>query len=241
MTTHIFDDATAAAHACAHRIDRLLRQLLASKARVSLAVSGGSTPAIMLEELSKADVPWENVHIFQVDERLVPPTDQESNYRLVREKLIEPAGIPPANVHRVFGELPPAEACERYADELRTFFGLGPRDLPIIDVVHRGMGSEGHTASLFPNDPAVTNMKDLVAAVRVPKPPAGRITMLPGVLVRASHTLMLVAGADKAEAVYQVLKGPEDVLRFPAQIAAREGLEAEWFLDRGAARRLDAG
>jgi len=103
------------------------------------------------------------------------------------------------------------------------------------------MGDEGHTASLFPGDPAVMNMKGIAAAVRVPKPPAERVTLLPGVLVRASHTLMLVAGADKAEAVRNVLKGPEDVLRFPAQIAAREGLEAEWFLDRAAARLLDGG
>lgn len=239
MMTHVFDDAGAAAKSCAHRIADLIKQIVASKSRATLAVSGGSTPALMFEQLATEDVPWTNLHVFQVDERLVPPTDEQSNYRLLREKLVEPAGIPSGNVHRICGELPNPDAAARYTDELRTFFALGPRDLPIFDIIHRGMGEDGHTASLFPGDPAVTNMKDLVAAVHSPKPPAARITLLPGVLVRAGHTLMLVAGKDKADALRNVLKGPVDLLRYPAQIAAREGPEAEWFLDRAAAQLLD--
>jgi len=241
MMLHVFDDALSAARSCAHRIADLVKQIVASKSRATLAVSGGTTPAMMFEQLAAEDLPWGSVHIFQVDERLVPPHDEQSNYRLIREKLVEPAGIPSGNVHRILGELPGEEAAARYADELRNFFGLGPGGFPIFDIVHRGMGGEGHTASLFPGDPAVTNMKNLVATVRVPKPPAERVTLLPGVLVRAGHTLMLVAGEDKAAAVQGVLKGPEDVLKYPAQIGARAGLEAEWYLDRSAARLLDAG
>ncbi|HZU28302.1 MAG TPA: 6-phosphogluconolactonase [Bryobacteraceae bacterium] len=239
MITHVFDDRTAAANSCAHRIADLMKQIVASKSRVTLALSGGSTPGLMFEELARQDLTWTSVHIFQVDERLVPPTDENSNYHLIREKLIEPAGIPSANVHRICGELPGADAAARYTEELRTFFALGPRDLPVFDMMHRGMGEEGHTASLFPGDPAVMDVKGIAAVVHVPKPPPDRVTLLPGVLVRAAHTLMLVAGSDKAEALHAVLKGPVDVLRYPAQLAARDGLEAEWFLDRAAARLLD--
>src|SRR5579884_137387 len=131
--------AVATAQACGRRIADIARQALASKARVSLALSGGTTPGIMFEELARADLDWSSIHLFQVDERVVPPTDDRSNYKLMREKLIEPAGIPPANVHRIHGELPAEEAATRYAEELRTFFAPGPRNLPIFEIIHRGM------------------------------------------------------------------------------------------------------
>ena len=238
MSFHVFPTAADAARACAVRVAALLRERLDGAPVATLAGSGGTTPAMMFEALAAEDVDWKRVHLFQVDERLVPPENPGSNYRLVREKLIIPAGIPPANVHRIRGELPGTEAAERYAEEVRNFFGTGPGEMPAFDVVHRGMGEEAHTASLFPGEPLIANTTRIAAAVNTPKPPHDRVTLLPGPLTAARHTLMLVAGEDKAEALRLVMSEPFDPFRYPAQIGARDCPTAEWYVDEAAAARV---
>ncbi len=238
MGFHVFPTAADAAQACAVRAAELLRERLDAAPWATLVVSGGTTPALMFEALAAEDVDWKRVYLFQVDERLVPPNDPGSNYRLAREKLIIPAGIPPANVHRIRGELPGSEAADRYGEEIREFFGLGAGEMPAFDVVHRGMGEEAHTASLFPGEPLIANTTRIAAAVHTPKPPPDRITLLPGPLNAARHTLMLLAGEDKAEALRLVMREPIDPFRYPAQIGTRDCPTAEWFVDQAAAARV---
>src|ERR1019366_8438950 len=142
---------------CARHIFGLLEAALATRGRASLAVSGGSTPKLMFQKMAATPFAWDRVHLFFVDERCVPPADSASNYKLANENLIAPAKIPAANVHRIEGEMAPADAAERYASEIRQFFGVSDGRMPQFDIVHRGMGPDAHTASLFPGDPLIDN------------------------------------------------------------------------------------
>jgi 6-phosphogluconolactonase len=179
------------------------------------------------------------VHIFFVDERCVPPTDIASNFKLADDFLLQPLHMPGRNVHRVMGELPPPAAAKRYAAEIREFFGLEPGEMPRFDIVHRGMGPDAHSASLFPGEPLIDDREGIAAAVYVEKFRQWRVTLLPGALLAAKHTVFVVAGDDKAEAVRAVFHEEYDPRKYPAQIATRQGRGVAWFLDEAAARLLD--
>lgn len=234
----IYGDARAASEACALKILELLAGVLRAQPRASLAVSGGTTPKLMFAEMAKAKFDWSNVHLFWVDERVVPPTDSQSNYKLTKENFIDPAHFPTANVHRVQGELPAKEAARLYDEDIRAFFALSPGAVPQFDVVHRGMGPDAHTASLFPGEPLIDDHKTLVAAVYVEKFQQWRVTLLPAVLEAARHTLMLAAGDDKAEPLKAVLREPYDPKKYPSQITTYNGEGVMWFLDKAAARLI---
>jgi 6-phosphogluconolactonase len=238
LHAYIVDSAQQAAADCAAKILDLLRASLAARPRASLAISGGTTPKLMFGELAKAHFDWTNVHLFWVDERGVPPNDPQSNYKLAKESFLDPSGIPASNVHRIQAELDPQTAARRYADDLRAFFQLGPGEMPAFDIIHRGMGPDAHTASLFPGEPLIEDHTNLTAAVYVEKFKQWRITLLPGVLEAAAKTIMLVAGEDKAEPLRSVLHGPYDPKQFPSQIATYGRDNVLWFLDRAAARRM---
>jgi 6-phosphogluconolactonase len=173
-----------------------------------------------------------------VDERAVLPTDNDSNYKLAHDYFITPADFPRRNVHRIHGEIDPDQAAKRYRDELEEFFELQHGGFPVFDAIHCGMGEEGHTASLFPGDAHIEDRTGLTAAVFAPKLPHWRVTLLPGVLLAAKHTLMLVAGADKNPILKQVFHGEYDPWKIPVQLMAREGGNVEWFLDEAAAAGL---
>ena len=226
-----------AASACAQFILSSLRSTLETRPRATFAISGGTTPRLLFADLAKADFDWSNVHIFWVDERCVPPDDDRSNFKLANETLLKPAHIHPENIHRVLGELPPKEAGERYVSEIKHFFQLADGQLPVFDIIHRGMGADAHTASLFPGEPLIKNNTDTAAHVWVEKMKMDRVTLLPGVLRAAKCTVLQVSGADKAEALRQVLTGPEDEMKYPCQIASRDD-KAIWFLDEAAAAKL---
>ncbi len=232
---HTAPDALAAAEACAHHTIALLEEALSGREFATFAISGGSTPRLLFEKLAQSKFKWSNVHLFWVDERAVAPTDPASNYKLAEDYLIKPAHIPPRQVHRILGEIAPKAAAERYTAEIRGFFGLDEGEMPHFDVVHRGMGADGHTASLFPGDPAIDDHQGIAAAVLAAKQNQWRVTLLPGPLLAAEHTVMLVAGADKADAVRAVFKGEYDPQKYPAQIVAHQGRGATWFLDEAAA------
>lgn len=233
-----YPDPKAAAEACAAYVIERLDEALATRGYATLALSGGATPRPMFQRLAKSRLAWNRIHVFWVDERAVPPTDPESNYKLAAETLLMPIGIPQRNIHRIHTELTPQAAAGAYAREIREFFGLGRGEMPEFDVLHRGMGAEGHTGSLFPGEPLIDDREELVAAVYVAKKEQWRITLLPGPLLAARDTVMLVAGADKAEAARAVFQGPYEPNRYPAQLTPRDGRGVLWFLDEAAARLL---
>ncbi|HBY60574.1 MAG TPA: 6-phosphogluconolactonase [Solibacterales bacterium] len=235
---HRFPDGTRAAAACARSIVSALEQSIAERGRAAIALSGGSTVKQLFPLLAAAPVAWDRVHLFWVDERAVPPTHEQSNYRLAGELLIGPAQVPLSNVHRIHSELPPSEAAALYTADLRQHFAPPESALPEFDLIHLGMGSDAHTASLFPGEPLIEDRAGLAAAAYVPKLEQWRITLLPGVLIAARRLAYLAVGADKAEALRSVLREPYEPLRYPAQIGVHHGRNVEWFLDEPAARLI---
>jgi 6-phosphogluconolactonase len=227
----------AVARDCSQFVLQTLAAALADASRATLAISGGSSPKLLFADMAQAAFDWSNVHIFWVDERCVPPTDSQSNFKLANDSLLEAAKIPAQNIHRVYGELEPEEGASRYVAEIKAFFALPDGKLPEFDVLHRGMGPDAHTASLFPGEPLIADRAGIAAHVWVEKMKMHRVTLLPGVLLAAKHTVLQVSGDDKAEAARQVITQPEDFFRYPCQIASRDG-KAVWFLDRAAAAKL---
>ncbi|MGA2155173.1 MAG: 6-phosphogluconolactonase [Bryobacteraceae bacterium] len=232
-------NAPAAAEACASHVVAVLEEALESQELATLAVSGGTSPKWMFERLAASNLPWNRTHLFFVDERVVPPSDPASNFKLANEHLILPARVPQSSVHRVAGELAPQAAAQHYVEQIRRFFGLNEGDLPRFDVVHRGMGPDAHTASLFPGDPLIEDRQGIAAATFAAQFRQWRVTLLPGVLVAAKHTVFLVTGDDKKEALRSVIHGEYDPMRYPAQIATRPGHDVVWFLDQAAAALIE--
>ena len=236
VQSFVYETADAASVACARKLLELLEGALATQPRATLAVSGGSTPKRMFAEMAQSGFHWNNVHLFWVDERCVPPTDSESNYKLAKDYFLDAAHFPAANVHRIQGELAPTDAANLYAADIRSFFDISAGNpAPRFDVIHRGLGPDAHTASLFPGEPLIDDHKNLAAAVYAEKFHQWRVTLLPAVLEAARHTLMLAAGSDKAEPLHSVLSEPYDPKKYPAQIATYGGEGALWFLDKAAA------
>lgn len=228
---HTFPDARNAAEQCAAHILQYLDQ----SPRSTFAISGGSSPKPMFEAFAKASFDWSRVQLFWVDDRCVAPTDSESNFKLANDAWLAPSKFPEANIHRIQTERDPEDAAEVYAEELTLVFGEG---IPKFDVIHRGMGPDAHTASLFPGEPLIDDRTGLAAAVYVEKLKSHRVTLLPGVLLAAKRTVMLVVGADKAQPLAEVLYGPHDPKQFPCQLAERDGADVVWYLDQGAAGKI---
>jgi 6-phosphogluconolactonase len=243
MTLHRFADAPGAAQGCAARILELLRDAVKERGSATLAVSGGSSPKVMFEIFAKSGsaasgsgggFDWTPVHLFFVDERAVPPTDPQSNFKLANDAWLAHSPCSPL-VHRVQAELGAEEAARSYQSELRRLFKLQEGQMPHFDVIHRGMGPDSHTASLFPGEPLIKDRTGTCAAVWAKTMNQWRVTLLPAVLEAAKHTVVLAPGADKASALEATLNGPYDPVQHPAQIARET---AEWFVDRAAAAEL---
>lgn len=235
---NIYGDAAAAAKACAERIVEVITEAIAERGEARVALSGGSSPKVMFGEIAKLKVDWEKVWLYWVDERVVPPDHADSNYRMAVEHLIGPAGIPLEHLNRIAGERYPEEAAAHYVSEIRVDFKLKENELPVFDLIHRGMGADSHTASLFPGDPLIEDDYEIAANTYVEKFDSHRVTLLPGVLKKARHTVILAPGADKANALWDVLEGKDNVKAHPCQIAAKPPYPTEWFVDRPAARLL---
>jgi 6-phosphogluconolactonase len=186
-------------------------------------LSGGTTPARTYELLASEVEDWGNVEVWFADERCVPPEDEESNYRLARETLLDGArGLDPARVHRMEGELGPEQGAERYAQELRAHAPI-EEALAVLDVIVLGIGPDGHVASLFPGAPTLEVEDALSLGVHdSPKPPPERITLSLPVLRAARRCVLLATGAGKADAVDAMLGEPSR--HVPASLLRRERL-----------------
>jgi 6-phosphogluconolactonase len=217
----------AAVEACGKRILELVAAARDANQRASLAISGGSSPKPMFDQMAAAKFDWTGVHVFFVDERCVPPTDSASNFKMAYEHLIGPAKIPDAQVHRMVGEIDPHESARQYAAELEAFFHETP---PRFDVIHRGIGPDAHTASLFPGDPLIADRTGITAATFAAKFNQWRVTLLPAVLLAAKHTLVLAPGTDKTEALRHVFGETRDESSYPSQIGVNEGIDMTWYV-----------
>lgn len=235
----VYDSKREAAAAAAEFILGKLDEALQSARRATLAVSGGSTPELMFEAMAAQEFEWRKLQLFFVDERPVPPGHPESNFSMADRVLCRPVGLGAEQVHRIEGELEPALAAQRYADDLAESFGLDEGEAPRFDVLHLGMGDDAHTASLFPGEPLILDRSGLAGSVYASAKKSYRVSLLPKVLLNAANTVFLVTGADKAKPLQLVLEGPQDFLAYPAQLVDRQAEKVVWFVDRAAAAELD--
>jgi 6-phosphogluconolactonase len=185
-------------------------------------------------------MPWDRLDIYWVDERAVPPDNAESNYRMTREALLDHVPLRPEQIHRMEGELDPEVAAARYESELRNSFRLEGAQSPRFDLVELGMGTDGHTASLFPHTEAIHEVSRLVTANHVPQKDSWRITLTWPVIDHASSVFFLIAGEDKAQILKEILTGPHDPERLPSQLIWPASGILTLFLDKAAARLLPA-
>lgn len=219
-TLHTFATLAEWVDFAAERIASAAEWAVPQRGRFLLALSGGGTPRPLYERLAsepfRGRIPWAKTHIFWADERCVPPTDPESNYHMAHESLLRHVPIPALNIHRVQGELPPATAAEAYCADLLTLANA-EYSWPRLDVVILGMGTDGHTASLFPGSPLVYSGAAVPVTADYGGRPAQRVTLTPAVFNDARLVLFLITGAEKMAMVTAVRQGPPQPLQLPAQ------------------------
>jgi len=239
---HIFPDLPALFEAAAEDFIRLAKAAVDARGRFTVALSGGSTPKGLFQVLSGRDrnlLPWDKMFFFWGDERHVPPDHADSNYRMARETLLSKVPVPEQNIFRVPAEDADAEqAAAQYEDTLKKFFALAPGQLPEFDLIHLGMGPDGHTASLFPNTKGLHETQRLVIANWVEKFSTFRITFAAPVLNAAREVEFLIAGADKAPALYEVIEGNGSSELYPSKLIRPGHGKLVFFLDASAAEKL---
>ena len=243
----VFPTAAALATAAAERFVSAAAAAMEATGTFSVALSGGATPNALFALLAlpayAGRVEWPRVHFFWGDERCVPPDDEASNYRTAREALLDRVPVPAANVHRIRGEDAPASAAAQYERELRAAFDTPagpPRTARAsrFDLVFLGLGTNGHTASLFPHLHAVHEQTRWVMAEHVELLQMWRITLTPAILNAASEIFFLVSGHEKAPVLRRVLHGPRDADELPAQAIAPVAGRLRWLVDAAAASDL---
>lgn len=234
MACHVFQNADAVAAELVLRTAAAAEQAIAARGRFIIALTGGSAAKQLYPVLAQAPLPWAQTHVVFGDERCVAPGDPDSNFRLARETLLDRAAIPASNVHRIRGEDDPVLAARAYEAELSALCG------GVIDVIHLGVGPDGHVCSLFPGHALLNEaVRGVASLIDAPKQPAARVTLTMPTLRSARALWFLVLGDAKAEAVRSALLDPASPL--PAAVAARDHHDALWLCDEPAARHLKSG
>jgi len=207
MKLEVLADANTVARKAAAIIAAEARTAAAARGRFLMAVSGGHTPWLMLRALASEDVPWASVHLVQVDERVAPAGHPDRNLTHLRESLLEHAPLPPGQLHAMPVESPDlAEAATRYAHTLRELAGSPP----VLDLVHLGLGPDGHTASLVPGDPVV-DVTDADVALTGVYQGRRRMTLTYSILNRSRRILWLVTGSEKVGMLGRLCAGDESI------------------------------
>jgi 6-phosphogluconolactonase len=249
MTNHhvfVLEDGDAVAHAALRRFVAAAEYAIAAKGVFNVALSGGHTPERLFRLLAKGEptanpwpFDWSKVQIYFVDERCVPPQHEESNYRMTNDTLLAHIPISRENIHRMRGEIDPNEAAKEYGLMLKDRFAT---DDVGMDLLLLGMGEDGHTASLFPHTAAVNETKHRCVANYAEKSTTGkswRITLTAPFINRSAEIMVLIEGENKAQALHEVLDGPRDPQRLPAQLIGPRSGKLVWLVDE-AANRLRA-
>lgn len=227
--------------AAEHFVQTVLNAVSAAD-RATVALSGGSTPrglyALLATEPYRVRVPWEKVHVFWGDERCVPPDDAQSNYKMAHDALLAHVSILPENIHRMRGEAADLDAAARdYEEEICAALGSASAT-PSFDLIHLGMGDDGHTASLFPHTQALCEGERMVASNAVEKLATHRLTFTYPLLNAAAQVVFLACGDGKAAVLEKVLEGPYEPSQYPSQGVQPAQGTTLWLLDKTAAACL---
>jgi len=230
----------------AGEIARLSKEAIVQRGASTVVLSGGSTPkslyALMATPAWRDKFDWPHIHLFWEDERFVAPDHPDSNYGMVKRELLSKVSIPASNVHRVITEKgKPEEVAAAYEQTIRREFqslklASSSNDIPRFDVLLLGLGTNGHTASLFPHTSVLQEKKRLFAACYVDEVKMYRLTMTVPLLNNSRNTFFFLAGAEKAEVVKELLHGPRKPEDLPAQLIEPNDGSLVWMMDKAAAR-----
>jgi len=240
----VYPTNTAVAAAAAELFSSTAAAAVASRGVARIAISGGSTPKAMFALLADpakpylAATPWAKIELFWVDERCVPPTDADSNYRMTNEAMLSHVPLPASQIHRMEGELDPEEAAARYESAIRNTLRLEGAELPTFDLIALGMGDDGHTASLFPHTQGLHELGRIAIANHVPQKDTWRLTLTLPVINQARNVIFLIQGADKAAVLKRVLLGPYEPETLPSQLIRPANGKLTILLDKAAAAEL---
>ncbi|MFT4112707.1 6-phosphogluconolactonase [Silvibacterium sp.] len=240
----VYEGAAELSRAAAEHFLESIQAAVAARGIARVAISGGSTPKRTFELLANAseryekELPWDKIALFFVDERTVPPTDKDSNFRMTKEALLDHVPLKPEQVHRMEGELNPEEAAARYESTIRNQFKLEGAETPVFDVLALGMGDDAHTASLFPHTEAIHELAKIVKANHVPQKDTWRITLTWPVINAARDVFFLIGGKDKTDPLHTVLQGEYDVETYPSQLIQPKSGKLLLLLDKDAAAKL---
>lgn len=229
---HISTDANVVAA----DFTRFFLELLAGKEHFTVALSGGSTPKLLFQlwaDQYRTVIDWSKIHFFWGDERCVPPNHEESNYGVTKQLLLNHVAIPGENIHRVIGEADPEAEAIRYSAEISD----NTEELdgfPVFDLVILGMGSDGHTASIFPHQMDLLEAEKFSAVAIHPDTGQKRVTLTGPVINRANTVVFLVTGESKQEKVRSIFGREEDAKLYPAAHILPQSGDLHWFLDEAA-------
>jgi 6-phosphogluconolactonase len=237
----VYPDPESLSRAAAEMFAQKAAQAMQAQGRFSVGLSGGHTPKRAYEMLAQPPLrdqtPWAQTHIFWGDERCVPADDPRSNERMARLALLDHVPVPLAQIHPMRCTQAPGIAARQYEALLRSYFSSQP---PRFDLILLGLGENGHTASLFPDTPALDEQKRWVADVYVAEQELDRITLTASLINQAATVAFLVTGAAKAEVLRQVLKGPWNPHHLPAQLIRPAKGELRWLVDEAASQKLSS-
>ena len=228
--------------AAAEEVIRDANEAVQERGRFTIALSGGSTPKSLFNLLAtnaRTTLPWDRMYFFWGDERHVPPTDPDSNYKMADETMLAKVPVPPGNIFRFHTENPDAPSvAEDYEKTLRKFFNLEAPGVPSFDLILLGMGPDGHTASLFPGTAALQEKSRLVVANWVEKLKTHRLSLTLPVLNAARCVAFLVSGTDKAAILRTVLEEDAPGEQYPSKLVKPTDGKLIWIVDRAAASAL---
>ena len=237
----VLDDKPALLTRVAEEIVHIAGEAVCTLGEFSICLTGGTTVGDGYELLAdrfRLSVDWKAVEFFWGDERCVAPTSPDSNYNLATQMMLSKLDLKPSQIHRIRGEDQPAEAASSYERELRETFTLSAGELPRFDLVLLGVGDNAHIASLFPHTPAIHEARRLAVAVEVNAPQRHRVSLTAPVLNRAAHVMLIVSGANKAQAIKNIFEGPHNPDEYPAQLIDPSDGDVMWLLDKAAASLL---
>jgi len=241
----IISDAESLAQSSAALFVADAQKAIKAKNIFYTAISGGHTPRRFFELLGEApgarSLAWDKIHLFWVDERIVRPDSQWSNYKLAVDTFLTKVSIPEQNIHRIPTEHSDFNvAAQQYEETIREVFGLEENQIPEFDLIVLGMGTEGHTGSLFADSYAPFDKDDLACVVYELDEKLNRITLTHPVLCAASHLAVLVSGQEKANILKEVLASEPDEVRYPIHILWPVLDKVTWLVDSEAAKKIKA-
>lgn len=237
---HTFENPIETARAVAELIVEGVKEKVKHSQPFNLAISGGSTPKLLFQLLANeyADsIPWFFVRFFWVDERCVPPTSDESNFGMTYQNLLKQISIPETNIFRMQGENQPEIEAQRYEELIQKELPL-ENDVPQFDLILLGMGDDGHTASIFPNNMNLLHSEHSVVVALHPITEQKRITLTGKTICNAKQLIFFITGESKSDVLRQIIKQEQSALVFPAAHVHNVHTEVDFYLDKKAAAQL---